>query len=129
MGGERSSKTWQRMKGTICCLCANFLPKDPKHQHGERLCDKCTEARQPKRTVKMFYQEWPSGLKICFCEGSSQLGKRLHYNDPDRIYEILKAAHCQQEDHHMVALTLKERRPGSLDLHLTEEQYNKLKRG
>jgi hypothetical protein len=41
----------------------------------------------------MFYQEWPSGLKICFSEGSTQLGKHLHYNDPDRIYEILKAAH------------------------------------
>jgi hypothetical protein len=29
----------------------------------------------------------------------------------------------------MVALVLKERRPGSLDIRLTEEQYNKLKRG
>jgi hypothetical protein len=129
MGGERASKTWQRMTGKICCLCSNFLPADPDHHHGERLCAKCTEARSPKKVVRMFFQEWPTGLKVCFCEGSRQVGKHLHYNDPDRIYDILRAAHCPQEDHHMVALVLKERRPGSLDIRLTEEQYNKLKRG
>jgi hypothetical protein len=73
--------------------------------------------------------EEPMGLDICFCEGSVQVGKRIHYKDPDRIYDLLRAAHCQQEDHHMVAMALGERRPGSLELHLTEEQYNKLKRG
>jgi hypothetical protein len=36
MGGERASKTRQRMTGEICCLCSNFLPDDPNHRHGER---------------------------------------------------------------------------------------------
>ena len=69
------------------------------------------------------------GLSVCFYEGTTKVGKRHRYTDPERIYDILRAAHCQQEDHHTVALALQERRPGSLDLHLTEAQYNKLNRG
>jgi hypothetical protein len=129
MGGERASKTWQRMTGKICCLCSNFLPADPDHHHGERLCAKCTEARRPKKVVRMFYYEWPMGLSVCFMEGQIQVGKRWSYSDTDRIYEILRAVHAPQEDHHAVAEALKQRRPGSVDLRLTEEQYEKLKRG
>jgi hypothetical protein len=117
------------MTGEICCLCSNFLPGDPNHRHGERLCAKCTEVRKPKKTVRMFYQEWPMGLSICFCEGSKQIGKHWRYPDPERIYEILRAANAPQEDHHAVAEALRQRRPGSIDLRLTEKQYDKLKRG
>jgi hypothetical protein len=62
-----------------------------------------------------------------FCEGNRRIGERLRDLDPNRIYDLLKAAHCPQEDHHIVAEALKQRRPGSIDLRLTEEQYNKLK--
>jgi hypothetical protein len=75
----------------------------------------------------MFYSETPMGLDVCFCEGNVRVGERLHYLDPNRIYDLLRAAHCQQEDHHAVAEALKQRRPGSIDLRLTEEQYKKLK--
>jgi hypothetical protein len=77
----------------------------------------------------MYYQEMPTGLNVCFCEGSKQVGKQFHYHDPDRIYDLLRAAHAPQEDHHAVAEALRQRRPGSLDLKLTDEQYAKLKRG
>ena len=54
MGGERGSTARQRMSGKTCCLCSNSLPPDPNH-HGERLCAKGTEARQPLRDVYMYY--------------------------------------------------------------------------
>ena len=54
MGGERGSTARQRMSGKICCMCSNSLPPDPSH-HGERLCAKCTEARQPLRDVYMSF--------------------------------------------------------------------------
>jgi hypothetical protein len=80
--GERSSTTRQRMAGKICCLCSNILPDDPDHKHGERLCAACIKARQPKRTVRMFFSEMPMGLDICFVENDQQVGRRLRYKDP-----------------------------------------------
>jgi hypothetical protein len=77
----------------------------------------------------MFYQEWPAGLSVCFVEGMEQIGKQRMYRDPDRVYDILKAARGPQEDFQAVAYALKERRPGSVELKLSEEQYSKLKRG
>ena len=77
----------------------------------------------------MFYQEWPTGLSVCFVEGVEQVGKQQMYRDPDRVYDILKAARAPQEDFQAVQYALKERRPGSVEPKLTEEQYRKLKRG
>jgi hypothetical protein len=77
----------------------------------------------------MFYYEWPMGLSVCFMDGQNQVGKRWSYSDTDRIYEILRAVHAPQEDHHAVAEAIRQRRPGSVVLHLTEKQYEKLKRG
>jgi hypothetical protein len=77
----------------------------------------------------MFYSEMPLGLDLCFCEGNQQIGKRLKFSDPDRIYDLLKAAHCPIEDHQVVQQALRQRRPGSVNLHLSEDQCQKLKRG
>jgi hypothetical protein len=82
-----------------------------------------------KHTVKMFYSELPMGRDVCFCEGNQQIGKRLKFSDPDRIYDLLRAAKCPVEDHQIVEEALRQRRPGSVNLHLSEEQYQKLKRG
>ena len=127
MGGERGSTARQRISGKICWQCRNLLDPDPNHQ-GERLCAKCVAARTPKRKVKMHFYEMPMGLDVCFIENSQQLGKRLHYADPTRIYDLLRAAHCPVENHQIVELAIRERRPGSVDLSLTEQQYQKLKR-
>jgi hypothetical protein len=117
------------MAGLICCLCENSLPDDPLHKHGERLCADCTAARTPKRKVRMFYIEMPTGLDICFVENNNQpVGKRLFYSDPTRIYDLLRAARSSVEDHQIVELALRDRRPGSVELSLTEEQCQKLKR-
>lgn len=76
----------------------------------------------------MHYYEMPLGLDIYFMENNQQIGKLLNYADPARIYDLLKAAHCLREDHQAVELALRERRPGSVELSLTEVQYQKLKR-
>lgn len=76
----------------------------------------------------MFYGEMPMGLDICFIENNQQIGKRLNYTDPTRIYDLLRAANCSIEDHQIVELAFRERRSGSVELRLTEEQYQKLKR-
>jgi hypothetical protein len=77
----------------------------------------------------MFYMELPMGLSVCFMEGNQQIGKLLKYKDPARLFEILRAAHAQQEDHQAVEEALRGRTSGSVELSLTEEQYSKLKRG
>ena len=76
----------------------------------------------------MHYYESPLCVDICFIENNQQVGKRLQYKDPTKIFDLLKAAHCLSEDHQAVELALRERRPGSVELRLTEEQYQKLKR-
>jgi hypothetical protein len=116
------------MAGEIRCLCGNFLPDDPLHKYGERLCAGCIAARAPKHKVRMFYTETPMELDICFIENNQQIGKRLKYSDPSRIYDLLRAANCPIEDHQIGEHSFSERRPGSVELHLTEQQYQKLRR-
>jgi hypothetical protein len=43
------------------------------------------------------------------------------------VFDILRAAHAQQEDHQTVQEVLRSRRPGSVELNLTQEQYGRLK--
>jgi hypothetical protein len=64
-----------------------------------------------------------------FVEGTQQVGKQGTYKDPDRVYDILKAARAPQEDFQAVEYALEERRPGSVELKLTEDQHRKLTRG
>jgi hypothetical protein len=79
--------------------------------------------------VRMHFYEMPMGLSICFLEGNRKIGHSRRYKDTDRIYDILRAAKAPQEDHHSVALALQSRRPGAVELNLTQQQYDKLTRG
>jgi hypothetical protein len=79
--------------------------------------------------VRMHFYEMPMGLTICFLESNRKIGPSPRYKDTDRIYDILRAAKAPQEDHHSVALALQSRRPGAVELNLTQQQYDKLKRG
>ena len=63
-----------------------------------------------------------------FHGNNQQIGKRINYADPTKIYDLLRAAKCPVKDHQIVKLAVRERRPGSVELRLTEEQYQKLKR-
>jgi hypothetical protein len=79
--------------------------------------------------VRMHFMEMPRGLHLTFVEGPNAVSRPRLYVDPDKIYEILRAAKAPQEDHHAVALALHTRRPGAVELNLTQQQYDKLTRG
>jgi hypothetical protein len=92
------------MTGKICCLCGRSPDPDPD-------------------------QEWPSGLSVCFVDGTQQVGKQRMYKDHDEVFDILRPAQAQQEDHQAGEWALRGRRPGSVELNLTQQQYEKLKGG
>jgi len=57
------------------------------------------------------------------------MGRSRQYKDTDRIYEILRAAKAPTVDRQAVEFALHLRRPGRVELNLTQEQYDKLRRG
>jgi hypothetical protein len=129
MGGERASTTRMRREGKICCLCGVLLNPDPQHLHGEKLCPKCLQARRPKHKVRMYYNTIQSTLNVCFLEGQTLLGKHHTYPHTEKLFAILKAANASHADHHNASESLRQGRPGSVELHLSEEQYRKLRLG
>jgi hypothetical protein len=77
----------------------------------------------------IHFYEMPMGLTVTFVEGTQKLGRVRQYADPDRIYDIIRAARAQSEDIQAVEFALLSRRPGAIQLNLTNDQYEKLKRG
>jgi hypothetical protein len=53
----------------------------------------------------------------------SRSGRLLNFTDDRKIFELLQGAHAPIEDHQIVDLALQQRRPGMVELRLTEEQY------
>ena len=76
----------------------------------------------------MHFYEMPTGLTVSFIEGSQTLGQVRQYADPDRIYDILRAARAPSEDIQAAEFALLSIRPGAIQLNLISEQYEKLKR-
>jgi hypothetical protein len=120
------------MKGKICCLCSNFLPDDPDHQHGKRLCTKCIAARQPPlRNIYMYYMfsnDW-------YCQSleadlKTPLPRKFRFSASEKVIELaergrgLKDLACKQALEHGIGIGR-----GGIHLYLTDDQYNKLKRG
>jgi hypothetical protein len=60
-------------------------------------------------------------------DGPRQIGKNITYRDPDRIYDLLRAANAQREDHQAVEYALHTRRPDSVELSLTERSISEAK--
>jgi hypothetical protein len=76
--------------------------------------------------VRMFFIEMQGVYTVTFCQGNRQVGRRFRYTDGQRILEILREAHCPIEDHNLVENCLVERRPGSVQLKLTDAQHQRL---
>lgn len=76
--------------------------------------------------VRMFFIEMQGIYHVTFCQGTRQLGRPFRYADGERIREIMREAHCPIEDHNLVENCLVERRPGSVQLRLTDSQHQKL---
>jgi hypothetical protein len=77
------------------------------------------------RKVTTSYIDMPRGLRVTFMEGNRSLGRVLNFTD-DRKIELLRRSHAPIEDHQIVEMALRQRRPGMLELRLTEEQYTTL---
>ena len=88
MDGERGSTARQRMTGKICWECRNPLQPDP-HNHCERLCAKCTEARQPLRDVYMYYM-LRDGWYCQFLEADlkTALPRTFTFATPEKVVEL-----------------------------------------
>jgi len=62
-------------------------------------------------------------LRVTFIEGNRGPGRILNFTDGRKIFELLQRAHAPIEDHQIVDMALQQRRPGMVELRLTEEQY------
>jgi hypothetical protein len=83
----------------------------------------------PNFRVTMHYNEMQFTYHVMFFVSNVQIGKALHFGDRERIFRMMKAAYCSVEDHQIVENTLRQRRPGRVELRLTDEEFAKLKRG
>ena len=81
--------------------------------------------------VRMFFSEMPTGYYVTFSEfdSATKLGRLRKYGDQSRVFDILRAAHAPLEDHQALEYALNSRRPGSVVLNLSAEQYQRLKYG
>ena len=116
------------MKGKICCLCSNLLPDDPDHQSGERLCTKCTAARQPPlRNIYMFSTDWY--CQFLEADLKTPLPRKFRFATSDKVIELaergrgLKDLACKQALDLGIGIGR-----GGIHLYLTDEQYARLTR-
>lgn len=77
--------------------------------------------------VKMFFQETMMKFDVCFIQGNTLIGSHWEFTDAERIIALMESANCRFRDIQLVRQTLKERRPGSIDIELTDEQFDKLR--
>jgi hypothetical protein len=77
--------------------------------------------------VKMFFQETMMKFDVCFLQGSVLVGAHWEFPDAEKIIGLMESANCWFRDIQLVRQTLKERRPGSIDIELSQEQFDRLK--
>ena len=77
--------------------------------------------------VKMFFQETMMKFDGCFLQGNTLIGTHWEFADAEKIIAILETANCRHRDIQAVKRTLKERRPGSIDIELSQKQFDSLK--
>jgi hypothetical protein len=64
---------------------------------------------------------------VCFLQGNTLIGTHWKFTDAEKIIGLMESANCRFRDIQLVRQTLKERRPGSIDIELTDEQFNSLR--
>ena len=129
MGGERASKTRQRLLGKICCLCGQFLDSPPwpiLGYSGERICDKCRPVT--RRVYMSFFQR--QGWTVQFIEDDCKtlIGRIRKFPDETSIRALIDRTQTKlnTEDRQALDYAFSNGR-GGLYLTLTAEQYRKLK--
>jgi len=74
--------------------------------------------------VKMFFQETMMKFDVCFLQDNTLIGSHWEFADADKVVNLMESANCRFRDIQSVRQTLKERRPGSIDIELSQEQFN-----
>jgi hypothetical protein len=64
---------------------------------------------------------------VCFLQGNVLIGAHWEFSDADQVIALMEAATCRFRDIQQVRQTLKERRPGSVDIELSDEQFHRLR--
>jgi hypothetical protein len=81
----------------------------------------------PMPIVKMFFQETMMRYNVCFLLGDTLIGAHWEFTDAEKIITLMESANCRFRDIQQVRQTLKERRPGSIDIELSQEQFDRLR--
>jgi hypothetical protein len=77
--------------------------------------------------VKMFFQETMMKFNVCFLQGQTLIGTHWEFKDVEQVIGLMEAANCRFRDIQLVRQTLKERRSGSIDIELSQEQFDRLR--
>jgi hypothetical protein len=75
----------------------------------------------------MFFQSVMMTYRVCFCQGNELVGTHWEFKDSEDVIALLRAAECREHDIRQAQQTLSEHRPGTIDLSLTQDQYDRLK--
>jgi hypothetical protein len=60
-------------------------------------------------------------------KASTLIGTHWEFTDAEKIIGLMESANCRFRDIQLVRQTLKERRPGSIDIELSQEQFDRLR--
>jgi hypothetical protein len=64
---------------------------------------------------------------VCFLQGNTLIGTHWEFPDLEKVIGPMESANCRFKDIQLVRQTLKERRPGSIDIELSQEQFDRLR--
>ncbi|MBB5331782.1 hypothetical protein [Tunturiibacter gelidoferens] len=64
---------------------------------------------------------------VCFLQGNTLIGTHWKFTDPEMIISLMESANCRFRDIQLVRQQLKERKPGSIDIELSQEQFDRLR--
>lgn len=117
-----------RLEGRICCLCKSSVPAP--HIPGERLCDRCTAERSPKRKIYlqfMLNKHW----QCQFLEEDlkTSLHREVSFSDAAKLFTMAERGGYRMnlEGRQAIEHAIEKGR-GGIWLHLNEDQYARLKR-
>jgi hypothetical protein len=77
--------------------------------------------------VKMFFQETMMRFDVCFLQGNTLIGSHWEFAEAEKVIGLLESANCRFRDIQLVKQALKERGPGSIDIELSQEQFDRLR--
>jgi hypothetical protein len=118
---------------TVCIVAISFdLPTSfNKGLWSSRYPQQAVPARDAYNSVMpriiASIQENPMAIVIIFIEGQRRIGPILRCRDEETVFRVLRRAHANLESLSIVEMSLRARRPCTVNLTLTDEQYNRLK--